>query len=384
MNISRILNLVLASCLVILLVIKQKETMDTNEKSVNTARKSLFDKTSIGTMKLKNRFVRASVGDPTVNGKVTDEIINRYVTLAKGGVGTILTGFTLVDSAERNMKILSMYDDSFIEGTKELTEAVHRHNSNILMQLVYIGSGYNAAIAPASEILGASPVPNLHSGITPKEMTVEDIHRIEKAFAEAALRAKKAGFDGVEIHACHGYLLHQFATSYYNRRSDNYGGNRENRYRMTIETYDAIRQAVGEDFQIWIKVQSQDKFEGGVTNDDCLYLCTELAHRGIDAIEISGNFSDFRGNTAYFRDIADKIARTTSVPVIVTGGNRDYEEMEKMINETEIGYVGMARPLISQPDLINRFFQEHTGKCRCVTCKHCLHRDTLGICQLNK
>lgn len=215
-------------------------------------------------------------------------------------------------------------------------------------------------------------------------MTVEDIHRIEKAFAEAALRVKKAGFDGVEIHACHGYLLHQFATSYYNRRSDNYGGNRENRYRMTIETYDAIRQAVGEDFQIWIKVQSQDKFEGGVTNDDCLYLCTELAHRGIDAIEISGNFSDFRGNTAYFRDIADKIARATSVPIIVTGGNRDYEEMEKMINETGIEYVGMARPLISQPDLINRFFQEHTGKCRCVTCKHCLHRDTLGICQLNK
>lgn len=384
MNISRILNLVLASCLVILLLIKQKETMDTNVNSVNTARKTLFDKTSIGAMKLKNRFVRASVGDHTVNGQVTDEIINRYVTLAKGGVGTILTGFTLVDSAERNMKILAMYDDSFIKGTKELTEAVHRHGSNILMQLVYVGSGYNADIAPASEILGASPVSNLHSGITPKEMTVEDIRRIQKAFAEASLRAKKAGFDGVEIHACHGYLLHQFATSYYNRRSDNYGGNRENRYRMTIETYDAIRQAVGEDFPIWIKVQSQDKFEGGVTNNDCLYLCKELAHRGIDAIEISGNFSDFRGNTAYFRDIADKIARATSVPVIVTGGNRIYEEMEKMINETEIGYVGMARPLISQPDLINRFFQEHTGKCRCVTCKHCLRRDTLGICVFNK
>lgn len=357
-------------------------TVDFTE--IENKKKTLFDKTSIDEMQLKNRFIRASVGDHTLGGKVTDEVIDRYVTLAKGGVGTILTGYTLVDKSEKKMNILSMYGDTFIEGCKRLTEAVHQNGSNILMQLVYVGSGFYSSSAPNSDILGASSIKNPYTGIVPKEMTIEDIHRIETEFADAALRAKKAGFDGIDIHACHGYLLHQFATSYYNQRSDNYGGNRENRYRITIETYEAIRRAVGEDFQVWIKVQSQDKFENGVTHEDCLYICKELAKRGIDAIEISGNFSDFRGNTAYFRDIADKVANETSIPVIVTGGNRIYEEMEKMINETKIEYVGMARPLISQPDLINQFLQKQTAKGRCVGCNKCLSHDNLGKCIFNK
>lgn len=389
MNTSKVLNLILAVCLVILLIMRQKETMKTSMPSVNSTetenkRKTLFDETSIDDVRLKNRFIRASVGDHTPDGKVTDKIIERYTALAKGGVGTILTGYTLVDESERSMNILSMYDDTFIEGCKRLTEAVHQNGSNILMQLVYVGSGFYSDSAPASDILGASPIKNPYTGITPKEMTAEDIHRIENEFASAALRAKKAGFDGVEIHACHGYLLHQFATAYYNQRTDNYGGNRENRYRITIETYEAIRRAVGEDFQIWIKVQSQDKLEHGVTHEDCLYICKELAKRGIDAIEISGNFSDFRGNTAYFKDIADRVANETSVPIIVTGGNRNYEEMEKMINETKIEYVGMARPLISQPDLVNQFFQKHAAKSRCVSCNKCLSHDHLGFCIFNK
>lgn len=349
-----------------------------------TAQKNLFDETTIGTMLLKNRFIRASVGDHTEKGRVTDEVINRYTTLARGGAGTILTGFTLIDESERNMNILSIYDDSFIEGCRKLTEAVHQNGSNLLMQLVCVGSGYASSLAPDNELFGASAVKNIRTGIIPKEMTTEDIHRIEKEFADAAIRAKKAGFNGIETHACHGYLLHQFATPYYNHRTDNYGGSRENRYRITIETYKAIRQAVGNDFQVWIKVQSQDDFDGGITHEDCLYICNELAKIGIDAIEISGNFFTRRGNAAYFRDIADKIAQETAVPIIVTGGNRVYEEMEKMINETSISYVGMARPLISQPDLINQFQKKHLLKSRCVTCNKCLTASSLGKCILNR
>lgn len=306
-------------------------------------------------MQMKNRFVRASVSDPTPNGKVTNKLLNLYESLAKGGVGTILTGYTVVGWNEKNMNILAMYDDTFIEGGRRLTDLVHSHGSNILMQLVSVGSGYSSRTAPDGELMGASAVKNLHTGITPKEMTEEDIRNTINEFAAAALRAKQAGFDGVEIHACHGYLLHQFATPYYNRRTDNYGGSRENRYRLTIEVYEAIRRAVGEDFPVWIKVQSEDHFEQGVTHEDCLYLCRELAKRRIDAIEVSGPFTEYKMNIAYFKEMADKIARETSVPVIVTGGNRIYEEMEKMINETAIDYVGMARPLMTQPDLINQF-----------------------------
>ena len=330
---------------------------DSTVVSSNT--KKLFDETRIGNMKLKNRFIRASVQDNTSTGEVTDKIMEHYVRLAKGGVGTILTGYTLINSSEKGMNIMAMYDDKFIAEASKLTEAVHRNGSNILMQLVYVGSGFgaNPHTAP-TPTLGASAIKNLYTGLTPKEMTLDDIRKIRQDFTDAAVRAKDAGFDGVEIHAAHGYLLHQFATPYYNRRTDLYGGSRENRYRMTIETYEAIRRAVGNDFQIWIKVQSQDGIKDGVTHEDCLYLCKELAKRNIDAIEISGNFSDYKGNTAYFKDVAARIAEEISVPVIVTGGNRIYDEMEKMINDTKIEYVGMARPLISNPDLINQFYQE--------------------------
>lgn len=363
--------------------------MKSNIPSVNSTelkpkRKTLFDKTSIGKMQLKNRFIRSSVGDHTQNGIVTDQIIDRYTTLAKGGIGTLLTGYTLVDESEKNMNILSMYNDTFIDGCTRLTESVHHEGSNILMQLVYVGSGYNSDSDPDADILGASAVANPYTGITPKEMSVDDIHRLENEFADAALRAKKAGFDGIEIHASHGYLLHQFATPFFNRRTDNYGGNIENRYRITVETYEAIRRAVGKDFQIWIKLQSQDNFENGITPEDCLYVSRELAVRGIDAIEISGNFSDYRGDTAYFWDIADKVATQTLVPVIVTGGNRKYEKMEDMINETKIEYVGMARPLISQPDLVNQLFHKQAAKSRCVSCNKCLTHKYLGNCIFNK
>lgn len=344
----------LTSCL-----FKQKGEIKMETSTVGITPKTLFDETFIGSMRLKNRFVRASVEDPTLSGKVTDKLLNRYETLAKGGVGTILTGYTLVDRNEKSKNILAMYDDTFIEGCKKLTDVVHSHDCNILMQLVCLGSAYSSRGVSDGEIMGASPVENLRTGIIPKEMTAADIRNTIAEFAAAALRAKQAGFDGVEIHACHGFLLHQFATSYYNRRSDNYGGNRENRYRITLEVYEAVRRAVGENFSVWIKVQSQDNFDQGVTHEDCLYICRELGKRGIDAIEISGNFTDFKMNTAYFREIADKVATETTVPVIVTGGNRIYEEMEKMINETRIDYVGMARPLISQPDLIHRFAEKY-------------------------
>lgn len=335
------------------------ETSSINSTAMKFSKKTLFDETFIGSMRLKNRFIRASVGDHVPGGKVTEELLKRYETLAKGGVGTILTGFTLVDKGEKNMNILSMYDDTFIEGCEKLTDIVHRNDCNILMQLVSVGSGYTSRVAPDAEILGASAVENRRTGIIPREMTTEDIHNIVNKFADAALRAKRAGFNGVEIHACHGYLLHQFATPYYNKRLDDYGGSRENRYRITIEVYEAIRSAVGKDFPIWIKIQSQDNFEQGVTHEDCLYICKELGEKGIDAIEISGNYSDYKGNTAYFKDMANRVSSIISAPVIVTGGNRLYEEMERMINETEINYVGMARPLIAQPDLINQFAQKY-------------------------
>lgn len=157
---------------------RKMETSLINSTAMRFTKKTLFDETFIGPMRLKNRFIRASVGDHVPGGKVTEELLKRYETLAKGGVGTILTGFTLVDKGEKNMNILSMYDDTFMEGCEKLTDIVHRNDCNILMQLVSVGSSYTSRVAPDAEILGASAVENRRTGIIPREMTTEDIHNI--------------------------------------------------------------------------------------------------------------------------------------------------------------------------------------------------------------
>ncbi len=320
--------------------------------------KRLFQESRIGNLVLKNRFIRSSIGDHTPDGRITQAVIDKYRAQAEGGVSTVITGFTLVDEAEKDADIARIYDDSFIPDNKVLVDTIHSAGANAIMQLVYLGSNFRARVLP-EHVLSAGDVPDPYTGIIPEPMTKDDIKRVVESFARAAVRAKEAGYDGVEIHACHGYLLNQFATPAQNNRSDEYGGSRENRYRLTIEVYEAIRKAVGNDYQVWIKVMSQDGFPDGVTNDDCAYLCNELAARGIDAIEVSGNFFHMTGERAFFEDVADRIARETKKPVIVTGGNRDYNEMERMIETTAIDYVGLARPLLLYPDYVNQMYNEY-------------------------
>lgn len=323
-------------------------------------------------MILKNRFVRAAIGDYSRDGHLSDGTIERYETLAKGGVGTIITGFTLVDEAEKLFPIPAIYDDQFIEGLRILTDVVHSHETNIILQLVYVGS-YVMGETGERAVLGPSTVANLYTQVIPKAMDEGEIKAVQEKFAQAALRARKAGFDGIEIHAAHGFLLNQFITPYYNKRSDRYGGSVENRGRMLFETISLIRHAVGTEFPVWVKVNSTDGFEGGQTFDDCRYVCKEMARLGVDAIEVSGNWITLsKKKEIYFKAEAAAIARENPVAVIVTGGSRDYAEMEDVLNSTDIGYFGLARPFISEPDLVFRYEKEHDIRAKCISCNACL------------
>lgn len=345
--------------------------------------KKLLDKTRIGNLTLKNRFIRAAIGDFADDGHLNERIFGEYETLAKGGVGTIITGFTLVDEAEKLFPITAIYDDLFIEDFRKLTDIVHSQGTNIILQLVYIGSYVMGEIGERV-VLGPSAVANLNTKVIPKEMDISEIKAVQEKFAKAALRAKKAGFDGVEIHAGHGFLLNQFITPYYNRRSDAYGGSIENRARMMLETYSAVRETVGKDYQVWVKVNSTDGFEGGLTFDDCQYVCKELARLGADAIEVSGNWiMPSSKKEIYFKEEAAAIAKENDIAVIVTGGNRDYGEMERLLNSTNIEYFGLARPFISEPDLVNRYEKEHTVQTRCISCNACLDPNNGLKCVLN-
>jgi 2,4-dienoyl-CoA reductase-like NADH-dependent reductase (Old Yellow Enzyme family) len=345
--------------------------------------KKLLDKTRLGNLTLKNRFIRAAIGDFTDDGHLDERIFAKYEALARGGVGTIITGFTLVDEAEKLFPITAIYDDLFIEDFRKLTDIVHSQNTNIILQLVYIGSYVMGEIGERV-VLGPSAVANLNTQVIPKEMDIREIKAVQEKFAQAALRAQKAGFDGVEIHAAHGFLLNQFITPYFNRRNDMYGGSIENRSRTLLEVYSAIREAVGKDYQVWVKVNSTDGFEGGLTFDDCRHVCTALAGLGANAIEVSGNwFSLSSTEKIYFKEEATVIAKENHVAVIVTGGNRDYGEMEQLLNSTNVGYFGLARPFISEPDLVNRYEKEHTLRTRCISCNECLDPNNGHKCILN-
>ena len=321
--------------------------------------KTLFDETIIGNINLKNRFFRAAVHQKTQDGHINSDILGLYEKLAQGGAAALITGFTLVDAEEKPYPLMAFYDDTFLEEHKKLTNIVHKNNSNIILQLVYVGS-YIMGDASAVTVLAPSAVENLNTKIIPEEIKIDQIKTIQEKFAAAALRAKNAGYDGIELHAGHGFLLSQFMTPYYNRRTDNYGGSTENRSRMALETYDIIRQYVGSDFPILIKVNVTDGFDGGVLFEDVLYLCQTLAQKGIDAIEITGAWNNLpKEATSYFRKEAEIIAAECKTNVIMTGGNQHFEEMTEILNTTKIEYFGMARALMKDADLINKFEKQY-------------------------
>jgi len=280
--------------------------------------------------------------------------------------------------------MMGIYNDSFIDEYKELTNMVHGYDTNIIMQIVY-GGAFTFYKANEREIWGPSAVEHKVSKVMPKEMTLDDISILVKAFGEAALRAKKSGFDGVEIHAGHGYLLNIFLEPYYNQRTDNYGGSSENRARIIYEVYDSIRFAVGSDFPVLIKLNCSDFMnEKGQTFEETLTICRKLADKGIDAIEISGGpvFKapkvekeakkvTLKGKESYFSEYAREIAEEIDVPVILVGGNRSVGVMDRILNETDIEYFSLSRPLLSEPDLVNMWIKNPDYKARCNSCGKC-------------
>lgn len=353
--------------------------------------KHLFDKTKISNMNIKNRILRGGTWEELADekGHMTSELFKIYRELAQGGVGTIITGYTFVTKDEQpNPGMMGIYDDSFIEEYKELTDIVHSYKANIIMQIVYGGSQTNMN-PPSKLIWGPSAVKNEISKVVPSEMTKEDIKILVKAYGDAALRVVKAGFDGVEIHAAHGYLLSQFLCPHYNKRTDEYGGCIENRGRIIFEVYEEIRRKVGDNFPIFVKINSEDFIKDGLTSVESIIISKRLSKLGIDAIEISGgnesnqsvldnNLGPVRNKVnigkdreSYFKEHAARLAEEVDVPVILVGGNRQIDVMEDILNSTKIKYFSLARPLISEPNLINKWARGDTKKPKCISCNQC-------------
>ena len=250
--------------------------------------KNIFDETYLKNLKIKNRFFRSAVGDNSfVGGKITEEGYKLYDQLSKNDVTNIFTGLTIVSDYYQleNFYPFRLDKDEYIPEFKKLVDVVHKNGANFFMQLVHIGMN---VITKPEVVYAPSSLPIPNQNRYSKEMTKEDILRIENAFAEAALRAKKAGFDGVEIHAAHFYLVSEFLSPLYNKRVDEYGGSDENRARFLIEIIEKIREKVGKDYIVGIKINCEDGDKNGITEDGFLKICQMAEKAGLDYIQISG------------------------------------------------------------------------------------------------
>lgn len=347
--------------------------------------KNLFDRTNINGIELKNRIIRSATWEALAleNGELSKDLIDVYRKLAEGEIGLIITGFLSVRKEGLPFKnAMMLEDDNLIEDYKTLTSIVHENGSKIIAQLAY-GSTQTSLDIKDYTFWGPSSVSELQTKHIAKEMTKEDIKSLISSFGDAGERAKKAGFDGVQIHAAHGYLLSQFLNPYLNQRQDEYGGSIENRSRIIVEIYDELRKRLGAEYPILIKINSQDFIEKSITPMECLYVCKILDDRRIDAIEVSagmaasGELGAKRKGVlkpeqeAYFKDNAALIAENVKAPVILVGGVRSLDVINTLLNETKIQYVSLARPFLREPDLVKRWANGDTAKAKCISCNQC-------------
>lgn len=350
--------------------------------------KKIFEATRIGNLKLKNRLWRSAtwMNMADEKGYLTTDLIACYEELARGGVGTIITGYAhIIEDEQPNAGMLGIYSDDFIEEYRPFVERIHELGSKLVMQICYGGS--STRYQPDERVIwGPSAVKNRAYGVTPLEMSTEDIKTVIAAYAQSARRVKDAGFDGVQLHAAHSYLYSQFLSPYFNRREDAYGGSIENRARIIFETLEAVRNEVGADYPVLIKMHCTDDWgENGLKVEESLWLSKELEKRGITAIEFSGGNPDpryplkrpirtkilKREKQAYFYEATKQIAAELSIPVISVGGHRHVDLMEHILNDSNISYISLSRTLFSEPNLPNKWKENPSHEPRCVSCAKC-------------
>jgi 2,4-dienoyl-CoA reductase-like NADH-dependent reductase (Old Yellow Enzyme family) len=351
----------------------------------------LFESSTINGMTLANRFIRSATweGMATEDGRVTRKLIDTVVALAAGGVGLIISGHAYVSKiGQASHWQLGIYDDSLIDGLRSMTDAVHAAGSTIVAQLAHAG---HFALEKA---IGTPPVVvSNFDGLAqaPRtELSMADIQGLKTKYVAAAQRARAAGFDGIQLHSAHGYLLSQFLSPWFNRRTDEYGGTIDNRVRIHVETIRAIRQFVGEDYPILVKMNCEDFSDGGLTVAESVQAAGQMMAAGLDAIELSGGLltggklSPSRPNInkeekeAYFKDAAQAFKKELDVPLILVGGIRSLDVAERLLDAGTADYFSMSRPLIREPDLIKRWQSGDRTRARCLSDNLCFRPGMTG------
>jgi 2,4-dienoyl-CoA reductase-like NADH-dependent reductase (Old Yellow Enzyme family) len=409
--------------------------MASREKSI------VFTPARIGSLEIKNRLVRSATfeGAATQGGEVSEQLIDLYRNLAKGGVGLIITGITGVYSKALAPGLVRSDNDNFIAGLRKIPLTVkeaapdcsvmlqlHHPGRQVISQqdtvkmlsllppalIAYLQKHPELLVPPEGTVHEIEPtapsaVYDATFDRTPRALTVDEIGEIIEAFAEGIRRAQEAGFDGVQIHAAHGWLLSSFLSPRTNKREDQYGGSTDNRTRIIREIYEQARKKVGDSFPILIKINTTDFLKGGIELDEVIRVGEILCHLGFTAIEASGGMWEACTRTkeelgwvpvvlpesrtgiatyndeAYFLPGAKALKEKTKATVILVGGMRSFSKIEDVLTAKATDFVSLSRPLIRQPDLPNLWRSgEGEDKAECISCNACLPLRSPTACRV--
>ena len=344
----------------------------------------LFSPISIGRLEIPNRIVMSPMGTNYAadTGAVSDRLIRHYVERARGGTGLIIVENTTVQyplgrGGARHLRIDA---DEFTPGLNRLAEAVQRQGARVAIQLNHSGALTSAARAGATPV-GPSDVPVAPGGTIPRPLTIAEIDEIVRYFVAAGLRAQKAGFDAIEVHGAHGYLLSEFLSPYTNRRTDEYGGSLENRLRFPLRVIQGLRHILSLHFPIWMRINGEDFVEGGLGLDEVKVIAQALVAAGLDALHVSAalpsarqkQVEPMRYEQGWKLYLATAIRNAVGVPVMATSVIREPAFAEQAIAEGQTDLVVIGRGLLADPNWANKAACGQAERInRCISCNVCL------------
>lgn len=320
---------------------------------------------------IKNRFFKSAMseGMGTRDFQPKKNIATLYKRWAEGGTGLIITGNIMVDPKGTAEPGNIVFDkNSNMEILKDWAKQGQQHGAKVMVQLNHPGKQVPKTIAKETVAPSTIPLGNDLNKLfsTPRALTTSEVEELVQKFITSAKVAKEADFSGVQIHAAHGYLISQFLSPHDNRRTDKYGGSLENRMRFLKEIYLGMREELGKDFTIGIKINSTDFKEDGLTEEDSLKTIIELANLGLDFVEISGGTYERPAmmgatskstNQVFFAEYSKKLKQKIEIPVVVTGGIRSINAMNTLLNDNTTDFIGIARPLTIDPNIPNKIKQ---------------------------
>lgn len=317
----------------------------------------------LGKLTIRNRLAMP----PMATYKETvASLIEHYLDRAEGGnIGLLITEhFCITKQGSANANQICLESDDIIPTLKKIVDAIHQSGTKAICQLNHAGSAANSAVT-GCEVVGPSPIilprkPQPVNAVVPKELSVEEIKELVKAFARAAIRAKKAGYDGVEIHSAHGYLLNQFYSPLSNHRNDQYGGDLDRRLNIHREVIRAVREAVGTNYFVALRLGGCDYMDGGSTIEDAVYAAKAFEKEGVDLIDLSGGMCGYvvpgRDYPGYFKDMSKAIKNAVHIPVLLTGGVHTIDEAEALLEEGAADIIGVGRELLKDPKWADKTF----------------------------